>query len=70
MPGRTRSNISYMQLRKIEILTAVAGKDFAYGEGVREVPADIAKSLISGGLAKPYKKVERAVKKKKTQKAV
>lgn len=65
MPGLTRSNTSYMQLRKIEILEGCVGRDFAYAKGVHEVPADLARQLISDGLARPHKEIQRAIKKTK-----
>ena len=50
---------------EIEILDDVISEEFSYSKGIREVPTPIAKRLISDGLARPTKKVERAVKKRK-----
>ena len=43
--------------------------NFMYAVGVHEVPADIARALISSGLARPFKEVEKKVI-KRGQKAV
>jgi hypothetical protein len=51
-------------MRTIEVIEACVGSDFMYPVGVHEVPADIARSLISAGLAKPVQVIEKKVIKK------
>lgn len=51
-------------MREIEILEALVGEGFAYNKGVHEVPAEIARDLISAGLARPVTKVEKKIKKR------